>query len=89
MSQNVFSTTKKCKIYSKLIGQKKKKKSRRLNLAHGLWFANFYSRILTSKFISTEDSLHTKYVFHLLSKLHGNFIFFWDTNPIVLQSIFS
>ena len=67
----------------------KKKKSRRLNLAHGLWFANFYSRILTSKFISTEDSLHTKYVFHLLSKLHGNFIFFWDTNPIVLQSIFS
>lgn len=57
MSQNVFSTTKKCKIYSKLIGQKKK--SRQLNLAHGLWFANFYSRILTSKFISTEDSLHT------------------------------
>ena len=28
MSQNVFSTTKKCKIYSKLIGQKKKKKKK-------------------------------------------------------------
>lgn len=27
MSQNVFSTTKKCKIYSKLIGQKKKKQA--------------------------------------------------------------